>query len=222
MQAQTAAGPHTVGLSLTRPALSTPSPCPALPAEKLTGVQVVPVFLSVDPQRDGVQQVGGLRGADLPHQPTTRAVQAWHGADRACLREHLASVGWPVRLTCACAWLALPPAPQVRDYVKEFHPRMIGLTGPYERVGAAAKAYRVYFSKTQVRILRCRLHSIRRAPPLLAHFLHVNSAPTGAARHRACAACPLGQPSGQGADGRRQGQVATALAPPDGGFGDPC
>lgn len=61
--------------------------------EKLTGVQVVPVFLSVDPQRDGVQQV--------------------------------------------------------RDYVKEFHPRMIGLTGPYERVGAAAKAYRVYFSKTQ-------------------------------------------------------------------------
>jgi protein SCO1/2 len=61
--------------------------------EKLTGVQVVPVFLSVDPQRDGVEQV--------------------------------------------------------RDYVKEFHPRMIGLTGSYERVGEAAKAYRVYFSKTQ-------------------------------------------------------------------------
>ncbi|PSC72247.1 SCO1-like protein mitochondrial [Micractinium conductrix] len=61
--------------------------------EKATGVQVVPVFLSVDPQRDGVEQV--------------------------------------------------------RDYVKEFHPRMIGLTGTYEQTGAAAKTYRVYYSKTQ-------------------------------------------------------------------------
>ena len=65
----------------------------ALPAEKLAGERVVPVFLSLDPQRDGVDQV--------------------------------------------------------RDYVKEFHPRMIGLTGPPERVTEAAKAYRVYFSKTQ-------------------------------------------------------------------------
>lgn len=38
---------------------------------------------------------------------------------------------------------------QVRDYVKEFHPRMLGLTGSYDKVAAAAKAYRVYFSKTQ-------------------------------------------------------------------------
>ncbi|KAL7751690.1 Cu-binding protein [Sorochytrium milnesiophthora] len=34
----------------------------------------------------------------------------------------------------------------VREYVKEFHPRLIGLTGKYEDIKATAKAYRVYFS----------------------------------------------------------------------------
>jgi protein SCO1/2 len=38
--------------------------------------------------------------------------------------------------------------PQVARYVKEFHPRLIGLTGPKAKTDAAAKAYRVYHMKT--------------------------------------------------------------------------
>lgn len=38
--------------------------------------------------------------------------------------------------------------PQVAEYIKEFHPRLIGLTGSTEQVNAAAKAYRVYHTKT--------------------------------------------------------------------------
>ncbi|CAI5471741.1 unnamed protein product [Closterium sp. Yama58-4] len=61
--------------------------------EKQVGVRVVPVFISVDPERD--------------------------------------------------------TAEQVKEYVKEFHPRMIGLTGTPEQVKAAARAFRVYYMKTE-------------------------------------------------------------------------
>ncbi|GJP29448.1 hypothetical protein CLOM_g16709 [Closterium sp. NIES-68] len=61
--------------------------------EKQVGVAVVPVFISVDPERDTVEQV--------------------------------------------------------REYVKEFHPRMVGLTGTPEQVKAAARAFRVYYMKTE-------------------------------------------------------------------------
>ncbi|CAL8462931.1 g2465 [Coccomyxa elongata] len=60
--------------------------------EKQTGHKVLPVFITVDPERDSV--------------------------------------------------------PKVKAYVKQFHPRLIGLTGPLEKVKAAAKAYRVYYTKT--------------------------------------------------------------------------
>ncbi|KAI9594053.1 thioredoxin-like protein [Syncephalis fuscata] len=36
---------------------------------------------------------------------------------------------------------------RVRRYVKEFHPKMIGLTGTHEQIAQVARAYRVYYSK---------------------------------------------------------------------------
>jgi protein SCO1/2 len=59
--------------------------------EAAAGVALTPVFISVDPQRDTVAQVG--------------------------------------------------------QYVREFHPRMVGLTGTPEATAAAARAYRVYHTR---------------------------------------------------------------------------
>ncbi|KAF7825522.1 protein SCO1-like protein 1, mitochondrial [Senna tora] len=56
------------------------------------GIEIVPVFISVDPERDTVEQV--------------------------------------------------------REYVKEFHPTLIGLTGSPEEIRNVARAYRVYYMKT--------------------------------------------------------------------------
>ncbi|PIN17583.1 putative cytochrome C oxidase assembly protein [Handroanthus impetiginosus] len=58
-----------------------------------SGIEVVPVFISVDPERDTVEQV--------------------------------------------------------REYVKEFHPKLIGLTGTPDEIKNAARAYRVYYMKTE-------------------------------------------------------------------------
>ncbi|PIA48540.1 hypothetical protein AQUCO_01400851v1 [Aquilegia coerulea] len=38
---------------------------------------------------------------------------------------------------------------QVHDYVKEFHPNLVGLTGSADEVKKVARAYRVYYMKTE-------------------------------------------------------------------------
>ncbi|KAM7526498.1 hypothetical protein LguiA_016400 [Lonicera macranthoides] len=38
---------------------------------------------------------------------------------------------------------------QVREYVKEFHPNLVGLTGNPDEIRKAARAYRVYYMKTE-------------------------------------------------------------------------
>lgn len=58
-----------------------------------TGIEIVPVFISVDPERDTVEQV--------------------------------------------------------REYVKEFHPNLVGLTGNPDEIKKAARAFRVYYMKTE-------------------------------------------------------------------------
>ncbi|KAJ8445921.1 hypothetical protein Cgig2_009850 [Carnegiea gigantea] len=57
-----------------------------------SGIEIIPVFISVDPERDTVEQVS--------------------------------------------------------EYVKEFHPKLIGLTGDPEEIRKVARAYRVYYMKT--------------------------------------------------------------------------
>ncbi|KAF9518398.1 hypothetical protein BS47DRAFT_1338330 [Hydnum rufescens UP504] len=49
----------------------------------------------------------------------------------------------PIFITCDPA---RDTVEQTKVYVKDFHPRLIGLTGSYEAIKAACKAYRVYFS----------------------------------------------------------------------------
>ncbi|EPS59974.1 hypothetical protein M569_14830, partial [Genlisea aurea] len=58
-----------------------------------SGLEIVPVFISVDPERDNVEQV--------------------------------------------------------REYVKEFHPKLVGVTGTPDEIKRAARGYRVYYMKTE-------------------------------------------------------------------------
>ncbi|KAK0547468.1 Cu-binding protein [Tilletia horrida] len=57
-------------------------------------------------------------------------------------REH-GPIVQPIFVSCDPA---RDTVPAVSKYIADFHPRMIGLTGSYDAVKAACKAYRVYFS----------------------------------------------------------------------------
>jgi len=39
---------------------------------------------------------------------------------------------------------------EIKKYTKEFHPKLLGMTGTKDEIAEAAKAYRVYFSSSQV------------------------------------------------------------------------
>ncbi|WFD43306.1 Cu-binding protein [Malassezia psittaci] len=57
-------------------------------------------------------------------------------------KEHGAVIN-PVFVTCDPA---RDRVPLVAEYIADFHPRMLGLTGSYDDVKKACKSYRVYFS----------------------------------------------------------------------------
>ena len=57
--------------------------------------------------------------------------------------EQCGNVLLPIMITCDPA----RDTPAVlKEYLKEFHPAIIGLTGEYEDIKQTCKAYRVYFS----------------------------------------------------------------------------
>jgi protein SCO1 len=59
------------------------------------------------------------------------------------VKERCGNVLLPIMITCDPA----RDTPAVlKEYLKEFHPDIVGLTGTYDNIKATCKAYRVYFS----------------------------------------------------------------------------
>lgn len=59
------------------------------------------------------------------------------------VQERFPNVMRPVFVTCDPA---RDSPPVMKEYLKEFHPLLLGLTGTWEKIKAVCKAYRVYFS----------------------------------------------------------------------------
>lgn len=83
---------------------------------------------------------------------------------------------------------------QLKEYVRHFHPRLVGLTGTPEQVAAAAKAYRVYFAKARTQGAPADEYTMDhtsitylmgRDGKFLAHFSHGTEPDAIAARVRA-------------------------------------
>ena len=87
------------------------------------------MFISIDPERDSVKQV-----RDYVKGALSRALQLTACAP-ACLRAPARPLTRCIARLCCCI------AP-------EFHPRLIGLTGTKEACASAARAFRVYYHKT--------------------------------------------------------------------------
>jgi len=63
------------------------------------------------------------------------------------VKEKSGNVTTPIFITCDPA----RDTPEVlREYLSEFHPKIIGLTGTYDQIKSVCKAYRVYFSTPPV------------------------------------------------------------------------
>jgi protein SCO1/2 len=83
---------------------------------------------------------------------------------------------------------------QMKEYVRHFHPRLVGLTGTPEQIAAAAKAYRVYYAKAKASGAPADdytmdhtsiIYLMGRDGKFLAHFSHGTEPEAIAARVRA-------------------------------------
>jgi protein SCO1/2 len=59
------------------------------------------------------------------------------------IKQACGDVLMPIMVSCDPA---RDPPSVIKEYLKEFHPDIIGLTGTYEDVKQTCKVYRVYFS----------------------------------------------------------------------------
>lgn len=102
--------------------------------EAKIGVDIVPVFISVDPERDTVEQV---------HEYVKGTVLDW--ISQAIVKKALLKIVANASRNCVAKLICF--ALSFTD--PEFHPNLIGLTGNPDEVRKAARAYRVYYMKTE-------------------------------------------------------------------------